>query len=325
MANPNGIVSTQDLQTIFTEVSTAMSQMAFDNSTVAEKIAYFHTGASGSSVEFSYSPVSNAEKDWQEGTARDIADAQVIKIKVTHIRRGVADERIYIDTLTQDVYKVLASNFSNIVARSKKMFDRKLATVIAANGLAYDGKAMFATDHPVNPNDAALGTYSNLLANTTLDEAGLIAAFDALRQVKGWDGELLNADDGEFVIVVPNERLKNAAMKLINGSFIPAVFGNNTAAAGVSNALVGRAGVEILPELNDKGANPTKSWYLLKLSNKVQRPFIVSVARPATFYYSGLDPKEEVRRVYGAISYGYDAFYGCGYGLPQLAVKAIEP
>lgn len=321
----NGIVSVQDLSVIFTEVSTAMANMQFDNSTVAEKIAYFNTGASGDSVKLPFSPVVNAEKDWDFGKDRSIADAQILMLSVDHKRKAPADEQIYIDTLTQDVYGVLANKLGDVVARSRKMFDRNLAVVIGANGTCYDGKAMFATDHPVNPNDPNLGTYSNLKVNTALDEAGVTTAFDTLRQIKGWDGELLNADDGEIVIVVPNEALRTAALKLMNGQFIANVYGANTAAAGISNQLLGRANVVLFPELNTQGTDPTKSWYVMKLSNKVQRPFIVSIARPATFHYAGLDPNEEIRRTKGAISYGYDAFYGCGYGLPQLAVKLVTP
>ena len=49
--------------------------------------------------------------------------------------------------------------------------------------------------------------------------------------------------------------------------------------------------------------------------------FVVSPKRQPTFHISGLDPNEEIRRKYGAVAYGWDAFGGVGLGLPQDAVR----
>lgn len=320
---PNAIVSTQDLSAIFTQVSNQFGQIKFDESTVAEKLAYFHDGM-GQSVKLPWSPVTNAEKDWNFGTPRDKADAQAFFVEVLHKRKSAGGEQIYIDTLTQDVYKVLAKKMASIVSRAKKTYDRELAITIGANATGYDGVAFYATNHPVNPNDAALGTFSNLLAGTTLNEAGLVSALDALMNIKGWDGEILNASMGKIYLVVPNQRLFNEASKLINGTLIPMAGTAANTSVAASNQLTGRCEVVLFPELNTQGATPTKAWYLVHDTGN-QKPFVVSVARKPTFYYSGLDPNEEVRVNFGAINYGYDHYFGCALGMPQLSVKAIEP
>jgi len=321
MANPAGIISTQDLEVAFTKVSTALTQLQFDYTTTAEKIAWFNADAKGKFVKFPFSPVSNAPKDWIEGKDRDFNEAQAFQVEVENKRIAPADELEYMSTLSYDTYGILSGKLAAIVARAKKLYDIRLAAKIAENGLAYDGKAMFATDHPVNPVNAALGTYSNLLANTTLDEAGVVAGLDKLNLVKGWDGELLCAS-GADTIIVPNQALKVKAMKLANEEIIASVFGNNTAAAGVGNALRGAFDVIMFPELNQYDP---KAWYIVRSGSQIQRPFVVSIAQAPVFHYSGLDPNDYIRVMKGAVSYGWDAQMGVGYGLPQLAVKLIEP
>lgn len=321
MANPPGIISTQDLEPVFTKVQTDLANLQFDYTTTAEKIAWFNTSAYGQSVKYPFSPVSNAPKEWPESTNRNYNEAQVFQIEVTNKRIAPANELEYMSTLSFDTYGILSGKLAAIVAKAKKIYDIRLAAKIAANDACYDGKAMFATDHPVNPNNAALGTYSNLLANTTLDEAGMVTALDKLNLVKGWDGELLCAD-GVDTVIVPNEALRTKALKLANGEIIASVFGNNTAAAGVSNALRGRFDVQLFTELNNYDP---KAWYVIRSGSQIQRPFIVSVAQKPVFFYSGLNPSDYVRTEKGAVCYGWDAQIGVGYGLPQLAVKCIEP
>jgi len=323
MANPAGIISTQDLEVVFTKVSTALTQLQFDYSTVAEKIAWFNTDAKGKFVKFPFSPVSNAPKDWAEGKDRDFNEAQAFQIEVENKRIAPADELEYMSTLSYDTYGMLSGKLAAIVARAKKLYDIRLAAKIAAGqtDLGYDGVSFFNTAHPVNPVNAALGTYSNLLVNTALDEAGVIAGLDKLNLVKGWDGELL-CIDGVDTVIVPNQALKVKAMKLANQEIIATVFGANTAAAGVGNELRGAFNVIMFPELN---AYDPKAWYIVRSGSQIQRPFIVSVAQAPVFHYSGLDPNDWVRVVKGAVSYGWDAQMGTGFGLPQLAVKLIEP
>lgn len=50
---------------------------------------------------------------------------------------------------------------------------KEVARLIRANPTAYDDKALFAIDHPVNPFLPAAGTYANLITAAVLDDAGL--------------------------------------------------------------------------------------------------------------------------------------------------------
>jgi len=50
---------------------------------------------------------------------------------------------------------------------------KQVALAIRANPVTYDGKAYFATDHPVNPFKSAYGDYANLITAAVLNTAGL--------------------------------------------------------------------------------------------------------------------------------------------------------
>lgn len=48
---------------------------------------------------------------------------------------------------------------------------KQVAKAIINNGTGYDAVAFFATNHPLNPFDSSLGTYSNLHASRAIDES----------------------------------------------------------------------------------------------------------------------------------------------------------
>lgn len=61
----------------------------------------------------------------------------------------------------------LATHWSRQVGAYAAYWPQKMvAEALLANGLTYDGKAFFATDHPLNPFDTALGTFRNLFTST---------------------------------------------------------------------------------------------------------------------------------------------------------------
>lgn len=330
MATPNGIISTQDLEVLFTSVNTAFNQIKFDETTVVDKISYVNMGASGKTFKTAFSPPASKEKKVQDGAPRVFASPLVYDCVVEHGILSPENVLYPAANLKYDQYGVLQGGVSGMASRAKRLWDRQMADLILNNPVSFDGKSLFATDHPVNPNDAALGTYSNDLAATDLTQTGLSAALNALKQVRWMDGNIMNAMDNNLVIVVPTYDLFVKARLQVFGTLIPFVYGNNSAAAGASNPFMGMKGmvsdVHLLPELVDVSvANSDKRWYIFNASDPVVRPLITSVVDQPVFNYGGLDPNDWVRQQFRAITYGYDANGGVGVGLPQLAVRCTTP
>jgi hypothetical protein len=50
---------------------------------------------------------------------------------------------------------------------------KAVAKVIRDNPIGYDGKTLFAVDHPLNPFNTSLGSYANLITGAVLNAAGL--------------------------------------------------------------------------------------------------------------------------------------------------------
>lgn len=65
---------------------------------------------------------------------------------------------------------------------------QRQAVTLIQNGktkLCFDGKAFFATDHPVNPYDDSAGTYSNLFTSKPLNAANLATVVAEIMKIKG--------------------------------------------------------------------------------------------------------------------------------------------
>ncbi len=106
---------------------------------------------------------------------------------------------------------------------------------------AYDGKAFFATNHPVNPFNASYGNYSNLLDYATykiddsvdIDDAfvNLGKVFAAIRSVK-----MPNGEDPRFLVptalVVP-PRMVPRAQQLTNAKILPQAAGSGAGSGDV--------------------------------------------------------------------------------------------
>lgn len=144
----------------------------------------------------------------------------------------------------------LASKWSTDIGAYMAYWPQKqLVKAILANGTCYDGGAFFATNHPVNPRNTGVGTYSNLLAYATykIDDtvtvdvalANLGKAFAAIRSVK-----MPNGDDPRFLVptalVVP-PRMVPRAQQLTNAKFI-AQAANSGGGAGDVEAIVNNWG-----------------------------------------------------------------------------------
>ena len=333
-----GVVSSQTLTNLQDGVNTALAALGTSESTVYNKIAFVDDGSatngnilgkvtgmfdngdgtSGEVVRYPFSPVSNAPEEWAFGDERGEVDEVIQYIEISRARHKVKDSRVYVDT--QDVYGVISGKIPAIMQRASLLWDIKLAAAINANGTCFDGKAMFATDHPVDPNDASKGTYSNTTTATSMDETGLATALDLYAKIPWADGVVRNSELRKPILICPTAALTLKARQLVFGSLIPSA-GAGGVATGSSMFSGMIEDVIHWQMLVNSDADSSKYCYLISPGTPAKAAFIVSPKRPPTFHISGIDPSEEIRRKFGAVAYGWDAFGGVGLGLPQDAVR----
>lgn len=187
----------------------------------------------------------------------------------------------------------------------------------------FDGQPFFDTDHPVDLDNAAAGTYSNKLTGAQYDLGGsgnALAAYKlaraAMMKVKGESGRSLNLI-GNVLMVPPD--LEGPALEVGNAQLTAQAIKNaagtdNVAAAAPTNVFQGTATVVVNPRLTDQTV-----WYLLCttrgvkpiLFQKRQAPTLVQRTAPTD--PSVFDKKEFL--------YGADARGSSGYSFPFLAFR----
>lgn len=334
-----GIVSSQSLTQLQDGVNTALSALGTSESLVYPKIALVDDGSatngnilgtvtglvdngdgtSGEVVRYPFCPVSNPPEDWAFGDVRGEVDETIQYIEVSRKRQGPKDSRLYVDT--QDVYGIITGKLPAVMQRAGMLWDLQLAAAINANGTAYDGLSFFHTAHPADPNDSSKGTYSNSTTVSAMDETGLAAALDLYAKVLWFDGKVRSSEMKAPVLLCPTASLFLKARQLVFGSLIPSA-GAGGVASGSSPFSGIVSDVILWPLLVDSAvANSTKYCYLVSPGTPFRAGFIVSPKRQPQFHIAGIDPNEEIRRKYGAVAYGWDAFGGCGLGLPQDVIR----
>lgn len=228
-----------------------------------------------------------------------------LKIEVGAVRNSTAIEfQDPADLKSQDSLNILKSKLEYTVSRAEVILDKILAKHIANPGLCYDAEEMFSNMHPVNAINPALGTYSNILEDNRLDDMGLLTALDTL---------IKNSGAKKVLIVVPNRRMQDAALKLLNGEYVSNTNGK-LSTSGIIDVLM-------LPELN---AYSFRDWYLVDIS-KEEKPFAITVLQKPEFIYSGLEPTDFIRLDKGEIGWRWGYNIGIGNVFPQLIIKSTEP
>lgn len=193
---------------------------------------------------------------------------------------------------------------------TKKHPDRLLADLLAANPLAYDGKALFSP----TGDKHVIGGYTYLNDHAlALSADNFSTVWSTMASIVGEDGRPLGLM-GNLLVVPP--QLKKTAMEIMNGAFIAQVFGTNTAAAAPSNVLQGWADVLVVPEL---AGNPN-GWYLADVSRMV-KPFVYQDRRAPQFVARDRpdDPRVFEMRQF---TYGVDKRCNVGVTLPFLIARS---
>lgn len=196
---------------------------------------------------------------------------------------------------------------------ARKHPDEQLADILInfANYTCWDGKAYFATDHPVNLHDSGAGTFGNKATNT-LTPANLAIARREMMKFKDPSGRKL-AVPPDTIIVPPS--LRTTAETIVNGIFVPTVSGATVQFVGGNGAPTQALKLIEIPELEDE---PTV-WYLARL-NYVVKPLIFQKRTDPVVEFIE-DLTSAFCKKHKKVQLGADYSGAFGYTFPQLMYR----
>ena len=229
------------------------------------------------------------------------------------------------DDIFFDQYGFFGAVVENLAMAAKTLQDQETADAIThgVSRACWDGQMFFDTDHPVNPDDASLGVYSNNLVdsafNFATDPKGVWAAGKAaMKKYKDDGGKPLNAVP-DTILCGPD--LEDAALTIANAATIAQAIQNkagseNVGGAGVTNVYAGKVNVIVSPWC---GLADAAAVYFL-CTKKPVKPILWQNAKAAQLI-ARINPEDPKVFDCKKFTYGVDALGAAGYGLPWTAVR----
>lgn len=229
------------------------------------------------------------------------------------------------DDIFFDQYGFFGAVVENLAIAAKTLRDQETAEALThgTERVCWDGQNFFDTDHPVNPDDASLGVYSNNLVGAgydfSKDPKGCWAAAKAqMKKFKDDGGKPLNAQP-DTILVGPD--LEDAALTVAEASTIVKTIQNiagdqNVAAAGVTNIYAGK--VNVISSAWFGLADAAAAYFIC--SKKPVKPILWQNAKDAQLI-ARINPEDPKVFDCKKFTYGVDAIGAAGYGLPWTAVR----
>jgi len=221
------------------------------------------------------------------------------------------------DDIADDNIGVYNGWVETVGQQARKWPDQLVAAVLKAGAttVCADGQFFFDTDHPVNADNAGLGTYSNSYSSRPLNAANFGYVRSQFASRLGADGEPLQA---RATLLVTPPSLSDTARAILNSEIIApgSAWGGNVANVAVTNIYRNSVDHLEIPELETE---PTV-WYLLDTSKPI-RPFIFQLRQAPNFValFNPSDPNVFWRKKF---VYGVDTRGNAGFTLPFLAARA---
>lgn len=201
-----------------------------------------------------------------------------------------------------------------VAEQSKKWPDTLLFTAttgaLAAGSTAitYDGVPFFSTSHPVNIDNASMGTQSNYAASgRALTPANYDFARKTMRAYKGADGLPLGVMP-KLLMVPP--ALESQGIQILQQQWIApaAAVGSGAANATQENPFYGTANLLVVDDL---GGQDT-TWYLMDNTKSV-KPFLFQLREAAKFVMKN-KPDDPAIFSRHEVQYGVSTRGAVGYG-----------
>jgi phage major head subunit gpT-like protein len=205
------------------------------------------------------------------------------------------------------------------LARQAKLWPDKIVTdalIAGTSAVTFDGQKFFDAAHPINMNDPASLTQSNLLGTSPLSATTYAAARAAMMNFKAEDGVPLELEP-DLLIVPP--ALEQTGREILHADTLPQSFSNTStiaAAAGKTNIWKSSAELLVLPRLT---ADSASSWYL-GCTKMAIKPLIFQ-NRMAPEFTPRVNPEDPVVFDRDEFLFGVRARGAGAYGLWFLMIK----
>jgi hypothetical protein len=211
----------------------------------------------------------------------------------------------------------IASHWSRQIGAYAAYWPQKmLAKAILANPTAYDNKAFFAVDHPVNPFNPSAGTYANLFTgassgiypgalkidtSVTVDVAiqnlaKIIAYVASLKMPNGEDPRFLVLDK---LFIPPN--LAARAQQITNAKFIAQAAGSAAGSADIEAVIrnFGMGQPIVCPELQSAFGGSDTDFYvgMREMTSNPLGAFVYSNREPFSVVYHGPMTDAQLARI----------------------------
>lgn len=196
--------------------------------------------------------------------------------------------------------------------------DSLMAATLEAGGASacYNGQNFFSATHPIDPDNAAAGTFSNTLGAgnaLAIDKFGL--AKTRFQRFKRENGMPMPGVQ-QLALIVPPE-LEVTGRQILQAEYLVpgTAFGAIGAGGASKNIFFGAAVLQVNPYLTS-----TTKWYLAAVGGRM-KPLIFQRRQAPNLVRKDQATDDNVveRNVY---LYAADARYNASYGLPQLMVSA---
>ena len=195
--------------------------------------------------------------------------------------------------------------------------DELIRAMLASNPTMWDGKALFADDHPTYDVTEAVTTYDNNLA-LALTADNFETARITRRRYIGENGKVLGVKSN--LLIVPPSLERKAKEIVIAAQTIKPVYNvaeTEIVAAGMlDNVSVGSADILVIDELED---DPT-AWYLADTTRPL-KPFLFQMRREAQFVAKD-SPTDDNVFTKKKFVYGVEGRWTVGATLPWLITKS---
>jgi len=249
---------------------------------------------------------------------RDFTDPIVWLLEAGSRRLDIWGET-YPVSESRDPYNLFKGDAPDVIVSIEISWQEQVADLLVSNGTCYDGVSFFSTAHKANKAVVGSSDFSNDLSGSAneIDEDGVIAAFQALQQIPGPNGQLANTTIVNPYLLCATQAQYRKALKLQqSGAFLAKLLTANAAASEVS-AFQGEFTPILMPQLYKPTiANTAKYWYAGTRSGNKRRPVIIRITGRARFEMDMMRGKRNAMAVY-AWAEG-DVVYGLPHTLVRL-------
>jgi len=320
MPSSFGVVG-RDPGILINQINLNMNQELAKLNPAYEKIAFVDR-TSGKTGEVEYYPMqvsSTAEVDRGPTEERQFSDAEVIELECKANRVEQKNGVLIPMGPEYDPYGLIEQKAPDLIRQISKIWDRRLASLIRANKVAYDGAPFFG-DHSSNKAKLGASLFNNDLKGISTTEAGIQYALDYFTHIPGFDGTFINDSMGTPLFLCPTLETKIPLDKLFHEGLIAEQVAS--AAASSNTRMVGLGQTLWMPELYDPTDPSSKnSFYIINMNYGDRAAFIVRNPVTPQILMSSGDSNDYFYMTRNARAITYVTHGGVGYGLPQLCLR----